>query len=107
MAIYYSKGLYSTSAAPDNRLSSRQVSSPAIGTLSASLPTEPYERISHLIRLMRATLDSIEELRDHLQERWGLEFSRICHAINAINGEHFTTADALVSETGLSHRAVA
>ena len=50
--------------------------------------------------------DSIEELRDHLQEQWGLEFSRICHAINAINGEHFTTSDALVSETGLSHRAV-
>ena len=106
MAIYYSKGLCSTSAAPDNRLSFYQVSSPATGTLSTSLPTEPYKRISHLIGRVRAMPDSIEDLRDHLKEQWGLDFSRICHAINAINGEHFTTADALVSETGLSHRAV-
>ena len=106
MAIYYSKGIHSTSAAPENRLSFHQVSSPAIGTLSASLPTEPYERISDLNRRVHAMPDPIEKLRNHLKEQWGLDFSRICHAINAVNGEHFTTADALVSETGLSYRAV-
>ena len=50
--------------------------------------------------------DPIEDLRDYLKEQWGLELNRICHVINAINGEHFTNADVLVSETGLSHRAV-
>ena len=70
--------------------------------------TEPYERISLLIERVRAMPDSIEELRDHLQREWGLEFGRICHAIQRDQsaGAFYHHADVLVYETGLSHRAV-
>lgn len=50
--------------------------------------------------------DSLDSICNHLRTQWGLEFSRICHLINTLNGASSTTQDALVSDTALSHRTV-